>query len=664
VLFSALVCGSQAAGQPFTQQGPKLVGAGTVGNAQQGTSVAVAGDGNTIIVGGPTDNGGMGAAWVFTRNGGTWTQQGPKLVGTGAVGNAGQGTSISVAGDGNTFIVGGPNDNGSMGAAWVFTRNAGVWTQQGPKLVGTGAVGNALQGTSISVSGGGNTIIVGGSNDNGGMGAAWVFTLSGGVWTQQGSKLVGTGANTGLFNCSVNQGASVALSADGNTAIVGGPGDNTGGACAPGGGVGAVWVFTQTAGVWSQQGSKLVNTAIPGEQGYSVALSADGNTAGVGGATGGGVSSGVAGVFVRSGGVWNQQGGALNCASGQQIGFASTAPCFVALSAAGNTAIFGGSGRDLGPGAALVFTRNGGVWTQQAQLVGNGAVGTFQSKAVALSADANTAIVGGPSDNSAAGAAWVFVQPASLLAAVLPEGRSVQVGGTATAFATIINTGTTAGTSCSIAPASGPPATFLYQTTNPATNALTGSANTPVNIAAGASQSFVIALTPSAPIAPTNELLIFACTNTAAASIVTGLNTLLLSASATQTPDVIALAATLQNDGIVHVTNGSPPTGVFAVATDNLGSGDTITVATNTGAATLPITVTVCQTNPTTGACLQARSATVTTTISSNATPTFAFFVAATNTVPFDPANSRIFVTFTDSTNAVRGETSVAVETQ
>jgi hypothetical protein len=85
---------------------------------------------------------------------------------------------------------------------------------------------------------------------------------------------------------------------------------------------------------------------------------------------------------------------------------------------------------------------------------------------------------------------------------------------------------------------------------------------------------------------------------------VAGLDTLLLSASATPTPDVIALAATIQNDGIVHVT-GTPLQGVFAVATDNLGSGDTITVATNTGTVTLPITVTVCQTNPTTGVCLQ-----------------------------------------------------------
>jgi hypothetical protein len=74
---------------------------------------------------------------------GVWTQQGPKLVGTGAAGNANQGWSVAISGDGNTAIVGGRSDNSNAGAAWVYTRsNGGIWTQQGSKLVGTGAVGN------------------------------------------------------------------------------------------------------------------------------------------------------------------------------------------------------------------------------------------------------------------------------------------------------------------------------------------------------------------------------------------------------------------------------------------------------------------------------------------------------------------------------------------
>jgi len=116
----------------FTQQGPKLVGTGAKQPAEQGLSVALSGDGNTAIVGGPFD-GLVGAAWVYTRSGGLWSQQGDKLVGSGVAGSLGaalQGYSVSLSGDGNTAIVGGPYDNNFAGAAWVYTRSGGVWSQR------------------------------------------------------------------------------------------------------------------------------------------------------------------------------------------------------------------------------------------------------------------------------------------------------------------------------------------------------------------------------------------------------------------------------------------------------------------------------------------------------------------------------------------------------
>jgi hypothetical protein len=197
--------------------GNKLVGTGAVGVANQGRSAALSADGNTALVGGHGDNSGAGAAWVYTRSNGVWAQQGNKLVGTGAVGVASQGRSAALSADGNTALVGGPSDNSGTGATWVFTRSNGVWTQQGNKLVGTGA---ARQGSSVALSADGNTALVGGPFDNWSAGATWVFTRSNGVWTQQGNKLVGTGAVG-----AAEQGTSVALSADGNTALVGGPPD-------------------------------------------------------------------------------------------------------------------------------------------------------------------------------------------------------------------------------------------------------------------------------------------------------------------------------------------------------------------------------------------------------------------------------------------------------
>jgi uncharacterized protein YneR len=202
---------------PGTQQGNKLVGTSNSGAARQGYSVALSADGNTAIVGGDTDNSNQGAVWVYTRSGSTWTQQGSKLVGTGGSNNAQQGVSVALSADGNTAMVGGYTDNSNQGAAWVYTRSGSTWTQQGSKLVGTGGSSNAQQGVSVALSADGNTAMVGGYRDNGTQGAAWVYTRSGGTWTQQGNKLVGTGSSG-----AAQQGISVALSADGNTAIVGG----------------------------------------------------------------------------------------------------------------------------------------------------------------------------------------------------------------------------------------------------------------------------------------------------------------------------------------------------------------------------------------------------------------------------------------------------------
>jgi hypothetical protein len=208
-------------GDVWAQQGKKLVGTDAVGSARQGTSVALSADGNTAIVGGPGDNpwdrsvpfglGSAGAAWVFTRSGGVWTQQGNKLVGSGTLGRANQGTSVALSADGNTAIVGGFADDGGV-VGWrasVFTRSDGHWKQE-ENLVGTGVVGKSAP--SVALSDDGSTIVVGGANDNGGVGAAWVFTRRGGHWRQHKNL-----ADTAAMKKSA---PSVALSTkDGNTMV-------------------------------------------------------------------------------------------------------------------------------------------------------------------------------------------------------------------------------------------------------------------------------------------------------------------------------------------------------------------------------------------------------------------------------------------------------------
>jgi hypothetical protein len=396
--------------QTFQEQ-PKLVGTGAVGSGNQGMSVALSADGNTAVVGGPGPNnadrdrpassGPAGAAWVFTRRGGLWRQQGGKLVGATSESGGGlwsQGASVAVSADGNTAIVGGPSDNRTLGAAWVFSRSGDVWTQQGNKLVGSGAGEPALplgQGMSVALSADGNTAILGGWGAEG----AWVFTRSGSAWSQQGKKLVGTGAVG-----KARQGMSVALSADGNTAIVGGWSDNSK--------TGAAWVFTRNGGVWTQQGKKLVGTDAVGRasQGMSVALSADGDTAILGGpgdnpwdrsAPFGLGATGAAWVFTRSGAVWTQQNKLVSTGAVARLGTS------VALSADGNIAVVGGFAED--GGVALVFTRTGAQWVQERKLAGTGAVGK-SAPSVALSADGRVVLLGASNDNAGLGAAWVFTR--------------------------------------------------------------------------------------------------------------------------------------------------------------------------------------------------------------------------------------------------------------
>ncbi|TML00240.1 MAG: hypothetical protein E6G34_01755 [Actinobacteria bacterium] len=381
---------------PFFQQGSKLTGGEESGGGELGEGVALSADGNTAVVGGPGDNGGVGAAWVFVRSEGSWSQQGPKLTGAEEVGKARFGFRVSVSSDGNTALIGGPVDNSSVGGAWVFVRSEGSWSQQGPKLTGAEEVGSAEFGIGTALSADGNTAMVGALNDNGGVGAAWVFVRSEGSWSQQGAKLTGSGeTGKGHF------GLRVALSESGDTALIGAGTDNSS--------AGAAWVFVRSEGSWSQQGAKLTGSGEVGEAhvGYSVALSADGNTALVGGLADSS-EAGATWVFVRSGGSWSQQGSKLT--GGGEVG-RGLFGYSVALSADGNTALIGGRGDNTGVGAAWVFTRSGSTWEQAgtkltaADASGAGLFGA----GVALSSDGTTALVGGPGDNTNAGAAWAFV---------------------------------------------------------------------------------------------------------------------------------------------------------------------------------------------------------------------------------------------------------------
>src|SRR5580658_5461044 len=251
-----------------------------------------------------------------------------------------------------------------------------------------------------------------------------------------------------------------------------------------------------------------------------------------------------------------------------------------------------------------------------------------------------------------------------LVAAVLPGSRSVEIGHPATIFASMINTSPNALADCLVALPDSAPAglSLTYQTTNPATNALTGTANTPVTIAGNDGlQTFLLAFSSTAAFTAPALAVQFECTGSTPADTVIGVDTVDLTFSSTPIADIIALAATATNNGILEFPEGGA--GAFAVASFNVGVTATLTVSVDTGGASLPIATSICETNPSTGQCLATAAASVTLSYAGGAAPTFSIFVAADGPIAFAPASSRVFVRFEDASGAVHGSTSVAIET-
>jgi virginiamycin B lyase len=253
--------------------------------------------------------------------------------------------------------------------------------------------------------------------------------------------------------------------------------------------------------------------------------------------------------------------------------------------------------------------------------------------------------------------------PSPLVASILPTSRSVEVGNVATVFASIINSSNSALADCRIVPNTFVNGFFSYQTTNPATNALTGSPNTSVPLSAQGLQTYVIAILAGAPYPSTNVQFTFICDGVAAAAPIVGVNTLLATFDANPVPDMIAVGLTPSNDGFAH-TGGNSGTGLFVIASDNIGLSASLTARARLSNPSLPITATVCQTDPKTAACLATPSSSVTTNINTNQTSTWAAFLTASGAVNPDPAANRVFFEFVDSGGIVRGSTSTAVTTQ
>jgi len=308
----------------------------------------------------------------------------------------------------------------------------------------------------------------------------------------------------------------------------------------------------------------------------------------------------------------------------------------------------------------------GSSLTSLSQVAANDDANSLRSQVSFSAAPATTYFIAVDGFAGASGSVQLNVEGANiierLVSSTLPTSRSVRVGDSATVFATLINNSPETATGCKVEPGVDLPTGFDYQATNPATNEpIAGTENSPMTLSAFAAQTLLLTFSPSQPIGSVNVPLLFRCDGTSPAQIVPGLNTVLLSASNTVVADVVALAATAGNNGVVLAGPGAP--GAFAVATANVGVTEVIEVRPIASFTNPGIVLNVCETNPANGQCLSPPTASVVSNVSDNATPTFSIFVNANGVIPFMPDQNRIAVIFSDPTGNVRGATSVAVAT-
>lgn len=381
---------------PLPSNAFRFNGTDVNGTAQQGTAVAMSDTGSTVVVGGSNDSDTRGAFWVYQRDAKTadWQQQGPKYKCSSTDAKSACGHSVAISGDGYTSLVSAPQGTATKGAGMFFELESGEWKEIA-KVEGA----ENLFGESVSLSSDGTTALIG-SPSRGATGAAAVFVRDGpSSWTAQGDPLVGTGAVGG------QQGKSVALSSDGNTAVIGSPADD--------GNKGAVWVFSRSNDKWTQVGGKLTGKDLVGEaqQGAAVAVSSDGSTIVVGG-PGDNATMGGVWVFARdANGAYLQQGGKLTVPQTRL-----DKPAFgnsVAVTADGARFVAGAKFDDNGYGGGFVFTRTGAVWSQVERLTVNLAAPKSANRlgwSSAISADGDELVLGAPLEGAGSkiGAAYVF----------------------------------------------------------------------------------------------------------------------------------------------------------------------------------------------------------------------------------------------------------------
>ena len=392
------------------------------GSAERfGRSVAITGAGQMAIVGSPFDeqpNGfRSGSAYVYERAGNSWDQQN-KIAPNDGGGNDHFASVVSVSEDGETALFGAPYDEEGTeetestdpGSAYVFAYTDGSWRQTS-KLTGDNSEATDRFGRNVALSADGNTAVVSAPREVTAerRGALYVYARQGDSWTRQAKFTDGDGFVDAF-------GKSVAVSGDGTVVAVGAENVNASPTTPETGArqpfrAGVVLVFERNDETWTRQ-AKL--TAPDGDEedflGQSVTVSKAGRTV-VAGAPRDDVAAGSAHVFERSNDIWDHQAKLTPSDDDTKDYFGGA----VTVSGEGAVVVVGAPGDEdpngSGAGSAYAFRRSNGSWEEYAKLTADdGDSEDAFGAAVAVSSDGSAALVSAymDDDSSGGGSAYIF----------------------------------------------------------------------------------------------------------------------------------------------------------------------------------------------------------------------------------------------------------------
>jgi len=345
-----------------------------------GISVSISDDGSTVVVATDRHEDNRGAAYIFEKVNGVWTQM-AKLTASDRASFDKFGRSLTISGDGSTVVVSARQVDNFNGAVYIFNKGGSGWSSMTETVKLTTSDVEYLDevGSSLSISGDGSTFVVGVHADDNRKGSAYIFDEEGGVWTETVKLTSSDGVEDDVF------GWYVAISDDGSTVVVGAYDD--------GNGLGGAYIFEKVNGVWTEM-AKLTSTdnVGPNNFGSSVSISGDGSTVVVG-ASRDDTYTGATYIFEKGVSGWSSMTETAELTTSDVLGTYSRFGESVSISNDGSKAFVGAEGVD----AVYIFEKGGSGWssmTETTKLTASDAGDDSFGGRVSISGDGSVFVVG------------------------------------------------------------------------------------------------------------------------------------------------------------------------------------------------------------------------------------------------------------------------------